>query len=146
MAALLETLRDEYDVIILDTPPLLPVTDAAVVATNADGAVLVARWGKTSQARIKMALASLRAVDSRIFGCVLNMQPSKGEAGYYYAHTPETSTPHRSERKRSAAQQPVAETVPPVAPVQVSTELSAGSPLAGPAVDGLTAAKATSSR
>jgi capsular exopolysaccharide synthesis family protein len=143
MATLLETLRDEYDIIIVDTPPLLPVTDAAVVATNADGAVLVARWGKTSQARIKMALASLRAVDSRVLGCVLNMQPSKGEAGYYYyAYTPKTSTWHRPDRKRtakrSAAKQPTAETVPPLASARVSSERS------GP--DGLTEAKTTSPR
>jgi capsular exopolysaccharide synthesis family protein len=84
MAALLIRLRAEFDVIIIDTPPLLPVTDAAVVATHADGAVLVARSGKTAQARVRTALAGLRAVDSRVLGCVLNMQPNKGNVDYSY--------------------------------------------------------------
>jgi capsular exopolysaccharide synthesis family protein len=84
MAALLVHLRTQFDVILIDTPPLLPVTDAAVVATNADGAVLVTRSGKTAQPRVRTALASLRAVDSRVLGCVLNMQPSKGDVDYYY--------------------------------------------------------------
>lgn len=96
MAALLTRLRAEFDIILLDTPPLLPVTDAAVVATHADGAVLVARSGKTAQARVRTALASLRAVDSRVLGCVLNMQPSKGDVDYYY------STYYREEPKRAA--------------------------------------------
>jgi capsular exopolysaccharide synthesis family protein len=96
MAALLVHLRTEFDVILIDTPPLLPVTDAAVVATHADGAVLVTRSGKTAQARVRTAVASLRAVDSRVLGCVLNMQPSKGDVDYYYG------TYYRDEAKRSA--------------------------------------------
>lgn len=84
MAALLERQRALFDLIIIDTPPLLPVTDAAVVAAYADGAVLVARAGKTPQQRVRMAAASLRAVDARLLGCVLNMQRSKGATEYYY--------------------------------------------------------------
>jgi capsular exopolysaccharide synthesis family protein len=84
MAALLERQRTTFDLIIIDTPPLLPVTDAAVVAAYADGAVLVARAGKTPQQRVRMAAASLRAVDARLLGCVLNMQRSKGATEYYY--------------------------------------------------------------
>jgi capsular exopolysaccharide synthesis family protein len=118
MATLLTQLRDEYDIIIMDTPPLLPVTDAAVVAANADGAVLVTRCGKTSQARIRMALASLRAVDSRVLGCVLNMQPSKGDAGYYYyAYRPERPTHGKKEQvSRQIAATQRAEPAPEEAP------------------------------
>jgi Mrp family chromosome partitioning ATPase len=50
MRELLDGLRDQYDIILIDSPPLLPVTDAAVVATRADGALLMTRSGKTSQA------------------------------------------------------------------------------------------------
>jgi capsular exopolysaccharide synthesis family protein len=96
MSALLARLRTEFDVILIDTPPLLPVTDAAVVATHADGAVLVTRYGKTAQNRVRTALASLRAVDSQVLGCVLNMQPTKGVADSYYG------TYYRAERDKAA--------------------------------------------
>ncbi len=94
MSALLTRLRTDFDIILIDTPPLLPVTDAAVVATHADGAVLVARSGKTATTRVRTALASLRAVDSQILGCVLNMQPTKGNVDHYYG------TYYRSEQGR----------------------------------------------
>lgn len=83
MAALLERMRETYDVVLVDTPPLLPVTDAAVLAAAADGAVLVVRSGKTHQARIKLAAARLQQVGSRLLGGVLNMQAVKGENSYY---------------------------------------------------------------
>jgi capsular exopolysaccharide synthesis family protein len=84
MAVQLGLLRFRFDVIIIDAPPLLPVTDAAIIAANVDGAVLVTRSGKTPQARVQTALASLRAVDSRVLGCVLNMQSAKSGPEYYY--------------------------------------------------------------
>jgi capsular exopolysaccharide synthesis family protein len=84
MTALLGRLREAFDVVIVDTPPVLPFTDAAVVAAAADGTVLIVRSGKTHQARIRTAIANLHAVDSRLLGCVLNMQAAKAEEGYYY--------------------------------------------------------------
>ena len=83
MAQLLAQQLEDFDIIVIDTPPLVPVTDAAVLAAIADGAVLVTRSGKTPTAQIKTALARLRAVDARVLGCVLNMQPTKAEEGYY---------------------------------------------------------------
>ncbi|MDT5024874.1 MAG: tyrosine-protein kinase, partial [Micromonosporaceae bacterium] len=100
MAALLVHLRTEFDVILIDTPPLLPVTDAAVVATHADGAVLVTRSGKTAQARVRAALASLRAVDSRVLGCVLNRQRITGEDYYYSTYYRDEPTGPTSPRQR----------------------------------------------
>ncbi len=96
MAILLMEQRDEYDLIIIDTPPLLPVTDAAVVAARADGAVLVAGSGRTPQQRIRTAVASLRAVDSRLLGCVLNKQRGKSGAEYHnYPYDAGRRTPRR---------------------------------------------------
>jgi len=66
MSALLDKQRDNHDMVIVDTPPLLPVTDAAVVAVKADGAVLVTRARRTPRARVTAPLASLRAVDARL--------------------------------------------------------------------------------
>lgn len=91
MISLMSELRATFKMIILDTPPLRPVTDAAVLAANADGALLVFRHGKTKRAHLQVALHALEAVNARILGCVLNMKPlSRNERrGYYaYAHTP----------------------------------------------------------
>lgn len=89
MAALLGSLRDGFDMVIVDTPPLLPVTDGALAATLVDGTVLVFRCGKTSANQVRSAAEALAAVDAKVLGCVLNMTPRKGEAGYaYYGYEP----------------------------------------------------------
>lgn len=82
MIDLIEELRAQFQTIIVDTPPLLPVTDAAVVAANADGAVVVVRYGKTKRQQVATAIASLQSVDARILGCVLTMSPAKGVDSY----------------------------------------------------------------
>lgn len=82
MVNLLRTLRRTYDLIVIDTPPLLPVTDAAVAARHADGAVLIVRYGKTTKNQVSGALRSLRSVDARILGTVLTIVPIKGADGY----------------------------------------------------------------
>lgn len=73
---LIAELRTSYDIIIVDTPPLLPVTDAAVAATWADGVVMVVRHGAASRAKITTALQSLASVDATMLGCVLTMAPN----------------------------------------------------------------------
>ncbi|GIJ66550.1 polysaccharide biosynthesis tyrosine autokinase [Virgisporangium ochraceum] len=89
MAALLEALRGGFDMVIVDTPPLLPVTDGALAAALVDGTVLVFRCGKTSAAQVRSATEALRAVDAKVLGCVLNMTPRKGQPGYaYYGYEP----------------------------------------------------------
>lgn len=82
MAQLLELLKQRFDVIVIDTPPLLPVTDAAVAVAHADGAVLVVRHGKATRTQITAAFRTLTAVDARLLGTVLNMTPKRGEDGY----------------------------------------------------------------
>ena len=86
MVALLESLKQSFDLIVIDTPPLLPVTDAAILATYADGAIVVARHGSTKRVQLAASVKSLRAVDARILGCVLNMVPTKGVDGYGYGY------------------------------------------------------------
>jgi capsular exopolysaccharide synthesis family protein len=89
MVELVDTLRGRFDMVIIDTPPLLPVTDAAVASALADGVVLVVRYGKTSRAQVVSAIHSLRSVDARLLGSVFNMRPAKsliqgGYDGYGY--------------------------------------------------------------
>lgn len=87
MRDLLQSLREEFDTIVVDVPPLLPVTDAAVVASRVDGAILVTRWGKTARGQVELAANALRVVDARVLGCVLNMVPSgPGRYGYGYGY------------------------------------------------------------
>jgi capsular exopolysaccharide synthesis family protein len=86
MGDILAKLRTTYDVIIIDAPPLLPVTDAALLAAQADGAILVVRHGKTTKEQGSAAAERLTAVDAKIAGCVLNMIPDRGADGYGYGY------------------------------------------------------------
>jgi capsular exopolysaccharide synthesis family protein len=90
MASLLETLAEQYDVVVIDAPPLLPVTDAAVLSALADGALLVVRHGKTRRDEAERALKALAAVNAKLLGTVLNCAPKprrrNGSGGYGYGY------------------------------------------------------------
>lgn len=86
MQDVVQKLRDRYDVIVIDAPPLLPVTDAALLAAQADGAIVVVRYGKTTRDQVLHAVDRLNAVDARVLGCVLNMTPDRGGGGYGYGY------------------------------------------------------------
>jgi capsular exopolysaccharide synthesis family protein len=88
MSELLKALEDRADVIVLDSPPLLPVTDAAVLARHADGAVLVVRHGKTRREQVTRALEALKGVDAKLLGTVLNWAPVKGPDADNYGYGP----------------------------------------------------------
>jgi capsular exopolysaccharide synthesis family protein len=110
MADLIKQLRADYDMVVVDAPPLLPVTDAALLATQADGALLVVRYGRTTRDQLAQAAERLRQVDANPVGVVLNMVPNKRSAtgygyGYGYGYAPsqpldETSRPRRRRRRR----------------------------------------------
>ena len=70
------------------SPPLLPVTDAAVLARQADGAVLVVRHGKTRREQVTRALEALQSVDAKLLGTVLNWAPIKGPDADNYGYGP----------------------------------------------------------
>ncbi|XVU30175.1 polysaccharide biosynthesis tyrosine autokinase [Actinoplanes sp. CA-054009] len=73
MGDLLDELRARFDLVILDSPPLLPVADGAVVAARADGALLLVRSRKTTSAQVTGAVRALKQVDARVLGCVFTM-------------------------------------------------------------------------
>jgi capsular exopolysaccharide synthesis family protein len=118
MAELLNTLEERFDAVIIDTPPLLPVTDAAVLASTVDGTVLVSRCGRTTTTQAKQAADSLKAVGARVLGCVLNMTPARGADAYYDYNRPEPRprrtlrTPRGPRAPRSAAAPPTPAAVP----------------------------------
>ncbi|KAA8783356.1 protein-tyrosine kinase [Paenibacillus sp. 4624] len=72
MTALLEGLKEEYDVILFDTPPVLTVTDALIISSLCDGVILVVNAGKVKKDLVKKAKAHLEHVNARILGAVLN--------------------------------------------------------------------------
>lgn len=71
MRQLIDQLRAKYDVIILDTAPVLPLADTRVLAALADTVLVVARWGRTPAALVKEAVDQLRAHNARVGGVVL---------------------------------------------------------------------------
>jgi capsular exopolysaccharide synthesis family protein len=87
MREVLGELRAEFDVVMLDTPPLLAASDAAVLGKLADGVLLVLRAGSTDRGAAQHAMAQLRTVGAHVVGAVLNdpdaKVPSYG-GGYYY--------------------------------------------------------------
>lgn len=86
MTALLQRTRDSYDLVILDTPPTLVVTDAPIVSTKCDGVVLVVDCGAIRKTEALKAKQKLEHVQARILGVVLNniKRGSEDHYAYYY--------------------------------------------------------------
>ncbi|MFB0836800.1 polysaccharide biosynthesis tyrosine autokinase [Arthrobacter sp. E44] len=74
-------------IVLIDAPPLLPVTDAAVLSRAADGAIVVVRTGKTTQDQLSQSLGNLEKVRGRVLGAVLNYVPARGTDAYSYYGT-----------------------------------------------------------
>jgi capsular exopolysaccharide synthesis family protein len=100
----IRSLLDRVDYVVIDTAPLLPVADGSEVAALADGTLLVVRHAVTTDAQIKRAITSLRRVDAKLLGMVLNRVPVKrnNEYGYTYYRS-ETEGPSHSRRQQKAA-------------------------------------------
>jgi len=94
MAALIDELGELSDIVVFDTSPVLPVTDAVVLAAQVDGAALVLRHGRTSRNHAVEAVRRLRAVDAGVVGAILNGRPRPEATPYYSAYdTREASRP-----------------------------------------------------
>jgi Mrp family chromosome partitioning ATPase len=75
--------RNEFDHIIVDTPPCLSVTDAVLLSPEADRVILVARSGKTTKAALRRACDLLLQVNARVMGIVLNALDRHAAEEYY---------------------------------------------------------------
>ncbi|MFU0790288.1 CpsD/CapB family tyrosine-protein kinase [Virgibacillus proomii] len=84
MVKLLEELKASYDLIIFDTPPVLAVTDAQVLANIVDGTLLVVRSKHTEIEGAQKAVESLRPAKAKLLGTVLNDRIKKQSNYYYY--------------------------------------------------------------
>ena len=79
-----ETLREHFDVVIVDTAPLLPLADSRIIANQADAVVMLARWHRTSRQAIAEAVRTLRSIEAPVAGLALTCADLKllGSFGY----------------------------------------------------------------
>ncbi|WP_172599473.1 polysaccharide biosynthesis tyrosine autokinase [Acidipropionibacterium jensenii] len=119
--------------VIVDAPPLLAVTDAAILSTRTDGTLVVVRTGSTTREMLGLAMGALAAVKGKVLGIILNRVPTKGSGKIYYGYR-YTGEYYRDEngakhRKHHTSAHREARTHTPSAPV-------AGGPLGTAQSDG----------
>ncbi|GAC1441315.1 MAG: polysaccharide biosynthesis tyrosine autokinase [Mycobacteriales bacterium] len=86
MSELLRKLEARFDLVLIDAPPLLPVTDAAVLGAIGSGVLILIRSNATRREQVARAAATVNAVGATILGAILNMVPSKGPDAYAYGY------------------------------------------------------------
>ncbi|WP_449372209.1 polysaccharide biosynthesis tyrosine autokinase [Arthrobacter psychrolactophilus] len=86
MKQLILRLEQAFDSVIIDAPPLLPVTDSAVLAQQVGGVVLVVGCHTAKRPQVEKAIAALELVNADVLGVVLNRLPVKGPDAYSYSY------------------------------------------------------------
>jgi len=107
MARVIRQLEQMFDYVVIDAPPVLPVTDAAVLSTLTGGVVVVAGCGVVAKEQLTRTLASIRGVNGNVLGIVVNRVPTKGAnaESYYYSEGYAPLSPDRSRRDRAKDRQ-----------------------------------------
>lgn len=104
MNTILKEIGEPYDYVLLDLPPILAVTDAAIVGNMADGVVLVVRSGLTAPEEAKESKKRLEAGHANILGVVLNGVPTEkkgyGYGYYYYDYYDDNHEKHHKKRRK----------------------------------------------
>ncbi|WP_285835587.1 polysaccharide biosynthesis tyrosine autokinase [Pseudarthrobacter sp. NCCP-2145] len=106
MRVLIQRLEQEFDSVIVDAPPLLPVTDAAVLSQHVGGVLLVVGSHKLRHQDLKKSLDALQMVDSNLLGVVLNRLPSKGPDSYAYSYYSSEGTNQQVELRSASTRRP----------------------------------------
>ncbi|MGU3645865.1 polysaccharide biosynthesis tyrosine autokinase [Microbacterium sp. C23T] len=86
MLQLLEALERDVDIVLCDAPPLLPVTDAAILAKATSGAILVVSAGHTNRHQLSGAVDALNTAGAHIAGIAMTMVPTRGPDSYAYGY------------------------------------------------------------
>jgi len=86
MAEVVEALKDRYDFVIIDSAPVLPVSDAAALSRHVDGVLVVAQAGQSTAPQVRHAIAALDQVDAPLIGIVLNKARLAAKDGYGYGY------------------------------------------------------------
>jgi len=84
MSKLIELLEQQFDYVLYDAPPLLPVTDAAVLSKVTTGSLVVVASGRTHKSQLKAAVSLIEQVGSSVGGIIMTMVPTKGPDAYAY--------------------------------------------------------------
>lgn len=84
MTVLLEELKNNFDYIILDTPPVQAVTDSQILSTKSDGTIIVVKAERTKKDSVENAINLLKKVNANIIGTVLNGVDNSRNKYYYY--------------------------------------------------------------
>lgn len=102
---LLNDLRSQFDYVVVDSTPLLAVTDAAILAASSDGVLLIARFGQTKREQLTHAVKSLADVGAPLLGAVFTLMPTRGTGSYSYNYGSYGADPRRKtpRGRRSAA-------------------------------------------
>lgn len=101
LEALIRSLAESFDLVVLDCSPVLPATDALVVSRLADATILVANSRRTTRNALRRTLEQLHHVGAPVLGVVLNMAPSDGTYGYGNAYA--SVAPVSGARDRAAS-------------------------------------------
>ncbi len=118
MQTLLTELRAQADFVLVDSPPVLALSDAPVISTQVDGVLLVVHAGRTRRETLKRAQAVLRQVNANLVGVLLN-RVSRRSKGYYYYYSHHYSKRYRNKyyRREDAGSIPA---LPPAAAAGVN--------------------------
>jgi succinoglycan biosynthesis transport protein ExoP len=105
MESLIEQVKNDYDYTIFDSPPVLAVTDAAILGSKLDGALLIASAGKTGKAALKRTREILERVRTNVLGVIMHMvKPVSGRysyyTNYYYYHSYYTDEKREHRKKK----------------------------------------------
>jgi succinoglycan biosynthesis transport protein ExoP len=94
---LIAHVKNRYDCVIFDSPPLGAVTDAAIIAPQVDGVIIVAKANRTTKDSLRSSIRQLRDVSARLLGVVLNeASKPRGKYGYYYGYKSDAPPPDPS--------------------------------------------------
>jgi receptor protein-tyrosine kinase len=100
--AVLDALRSQADVVIIDSPPTLPVADASILASKVDGTMLVVDASKTRMQALRRTREALERSKTHLLGVVLNKVKRRGGGGYYYYYHYYTPDGEKKERRKKA--------------------------------------------
>jgi Mrp family chromosome partitioning ATPase len=89
MRQVIERLREGYDAVVLDSPPVLAIVDAVVLSRYADGVLVVIDGRRSRRRTVRRAVQTLRAVEAPILGIVFNRARVHDSEYGYYGATPE---------------------------------------------------------
>ncbi len=86
MASILDWARENYDIVVLDAPPVLAVSDVQVLVPKTDGVIVVAKMGKTLKGDLQRTIEVLKLANANVLGCVERVKAKHGDRGYGYGY------------------------------------------------------------